>query len=430
MEDRSFAELAWPLGASLATALALALADAPAYAAPLQLVAFAPFLVAARRWKTWRMAALSGAALSVRFVFFAPALGALPPPSRAGILAYVLAWHAVFGLACFALRRLNEPARSIAVAGSFVALELVDAHLPMWGTALSLACAWTTHPSALRIVQLTGPSGVAFVVVAVQSLALAWLRERRARNAVALGIVVAGATLTFAGIAQTGQPTSKRSLRLAVLGWSARDDGQERLDGLVADAARRGARLVVSPEAVYDVAPEARQARLAELGEMARRHGVYLAVGYLDEETRRNRVVVFDSAGQPLGDYEKTHLVPLAEKMEAGEGRLLLVPVDGVAVGIVICQDDNFADLARLYARAGAELLVSPTYEMSPAMGRLHLRNALLRPIETRLPYARAAARGTSAIVSGAGVVLASYDHVEGGPAALVADVPLASTAR
>ena len=413
------AAVGWTLGAPLASAAMLALADAPAYLAPLQVVAFVPFLVAVRRWQSWPAALLGGSLLALRFTLFAPALGALPWGARFAVVLYLLCWHAAFGGICYGLRLLFEPMWSLVIGLAFAALEIYDAALPMWGTALSLATPWAARPWPIGLVRYGGHAPLAFMVVAVQSLAVAFIREQR-KVVPALYMVGLIAACVLAG--RTKTPTPSRTLRVGVVGWSDAD-GPTVLEGLVADAARQGARLVVSPEAVYDVAPEDREARLAELGAMARRYRVHLAVGYLDRKTKRNRVVAFDPTGTVVADYAKKHMVPLAEKMEAGDGVLTPFRVDGIEVGIVICQDDNFDDTFNGYRHLGAALIVSPTYEMSPAMGRLHLRSALLRPLESGVAYARAAAHGTSAIVSSTGVVLASYDHLERGSAALVADV-------
>jgi predicted amidohydrolase len=222
-------------------------------------------------------------------------------------------------------------------------------------------------------------------------------------------------------------------LRVGAIGWTTRQvggQGFEAFERLVGDATSRGARLVVSPEAAFVARPGEREALLSTLGGIARAHRVYLAVGYLDHEHDENRLVFVDPDGVTRGEYTKTHLVPTAETSRPGSGEPVIVDVDGVKVGAMICQDDNFTDVARAYQRAGVQLVVTPTFEMSPAFGALHLRNALLRPIEGRFAYVRAVANGTSAIVSHDGTVLASFNHLSGGAAAIVADVPYGPSER
>jgi apolipoprotein N-acyltransferase len=399
------------------------LADYPVYAAPLQLIAFVPFLLVMRRCDR-ASAAVAGAVLAFRFIGFAPALGALPLLAGVGVLAYVFLLHTACGLACFGVRGVPEPWRSLAIGAAFAGMELVDSRLPMWGTGLSLACAWSPYPSAIQVIRVTGPLGVAFLVVSAQSLALAMSAAKsRSRRIVIAGVLAA--LLAFGGLASLGARRPSATLRVAALGWADRS-GPSRLDELIVEAASRGARLVVAPEAALEVHAGAgeREALFARMEGIARRHGVFLAIAFIDHEREENRLVFFAPDGSVAGGYTKTHLVPTAESTKPGNGKLVVVEIDGVKVGGMICQDDNFTDITRGYARAGARIIVSPTFEMSASMGALHLRNALLRPIESGLGYVRAAANGTSAIVSSAGTIVASYDHARSGGGVVVADVP------
>jgi len=104
-----------------------------------------------------------------------------------------------------------------------------------------------------------------------------------------------------------------------------------------------------------------------------------IVVPFIDREHPGNRLAVFDPVGKGVGEYTKRHLVPLAETYPPGDGSLLAFEVDGHRVGALICQDDNYSDVAREYARVGAELLISPTFEGPLATGPHHMANATLR---------------------------------------------------
>jgi apolipoprotein N-acyltransferase len=85
----------------------------------------------------------------------------------------------------------------------------------------------------------------------------------------------------------------------------------------------------------------------------------------------------------------------------------------GVPIGMSICYEVVFAELAAAQAREGAQLLTTLTndgwygYSWAP---RQHLAQAVLRAVETRRWLVRAALTGISAAVDPAGRVVAEMD--------------------
>lgn len=192
----------------------------------------------------------------------------------------------------------------------------------------------------------------------------------------------------------------------------------------MARAAAEGARLVVLPEAAFTVGPGEREGFIAHWGDVARRHRIHLVVAFIDRDAPGNRLVVLGPDGVPVGEYTKTHMIPVSETLPPGDGELLVFEVDGVRVGTMICQDDNFRDLTRAYVRRGVDLVVVPTNEGPPAVAPYHYRNARLRTIELPVTLVRAAARGTSAVVAAGGEVVAELEHPLEGAGVVVADAP------
>jgi apolipoprotein N-acyltransferase len=94
----------------------------------------------------------------------------------------------------------------------------------------------------------------------------------------------------------------------------------------------------------------------------------------------------------------------------------------------MICQDDNFTDIARRYGRAGTRLVAVPTFDWRE-VAPFHLENSRFRAVENRYAVVRAAVNGTSAIVSPTGRMLARRDHFTEGDGLIVARVPLAQGA-
>ena len=132
-----------------------------------------------------------------------------------------------------------------------------------------------------------------------------------------------------------------------------------------------------------------------------------------------------DGRGSCRLDYEKTHLIALVEGYKKGSGALQSCPVGGgPRVGLMICQDDNFTDLARGYGRAGAALLAVPTNDWKQVKD-FHLENSIFRAVENGYAVVRAASNGVSAIVSPRGELLARRDHFRDGPGLILARVAL-----
>lgn len=410
-----------------ASGFLLCLAELIPYAAPIQLVAFVPLLIALRgKQRPWHHAAAAGALLGiVRLAPWSAALGGVPWWSWPALVGYLLLAYAAFGAAANAAwHRLPGPAGPLGVAAAFALIEVLDGLLPMWGTALSLARAWADHGSAITFVGVTGPASLAFIVVGSQALAVRWLQKRQLAHVFAFVLVLA-VPVAFALQPAHAGPNHARpdlTLRVAALGWPNADTPD--FEALVATAAAGGAKLVVSPEGAFRITEQERAPFHTRMGELAQLHHIHLAVGYIDRGLEENRVTFYGPDGTTLASYTKTHLIPMMEKTRAGSGDPVIIDIHGVRVGVIICQDDNFSDRARIYRQARADIVLDPTFEMSPAMGALHLRSARLRPIEGQFTLVRAVARGTSAIISPHGTILASHDHLLDGPGIVITDIP------
>jgi len=405
--------------------LLLFLADYPVQWPWLQLVAFVPVLLAV----SGAPSALSAVAYSVSWTLGrAIPLGfmvdsfRLPWWARMAVLAYLIGLDLLFVWVVFRVRALGSGLFALVAAAAFAAIEAADSRLPLWGTARTLARAWAFLPSACGLVSRSGDTfAVSSVIVGVQALMVMGVRRREHRSfQLAAVILAAGAILSFAP-----RPPAARTLRIAAVGWGTARDAALNVEGRIREAGAAGARLVVFPEVAFEVSPGARQATEAHWSRLAREGGVWLVIPFRDRDRPGNRLAVFDPGGQMRGEYTKRHLVPLAESFPPGDGAPLIVEIGGVRVGVAICQDDNFRDIARVYARRGAQILVVPTLEGPPAVAPYHLRNSVLRTIENPMALVRATAQGQSAAIAPGGQIVALFDHAQRGSGVLVADVPV-----
>lgn len=217
-------------------------------------------------------------------------------------------------------------------------------------------------------------------------------------------------------------------------------DNFARAAELVAEAARRGSRLVLLPELwstayALDRAPELASPLAAgpdeswfgQVAALARHHGVWLGGSLLEARGGQfyNCFALYDATGQLQAAYRKLHLFRLMqEEQYLGTGDApVTVDAPWGKTGLAICYDLRFPELFRRYALEGAQLLLLPAEWPHPR--REHWRTLLrARAIENQC-YVAACNRvgvtggntffGASALIDPWGETL-----VEGGEAPMV----------
>jgi apolipoprotein N-acyltransferase len=419
-----------------ASGLLLSCADFPLHAWPLQLVALVPLLVGLHATRPSRTAALL-AGLVLGLCHTVPIAVALEFPlgMAAALAAYITVFWVCFALGARWAFGWPAPFGPLAVGCVAVVVDFAAYSVfPAFGTAQCSARVLSAAPWLVGFTDVTGIFGLVFVTVAAQALGVALALEggRRRATAVALALVVV-LPLGYDALAWRRAPVG--TVRVAAMGWlfegrpGQRTPSDETVlkeiyEPLLVQAVKQGAKLVVSPEAGFTLVPPAREVVLAHVASLARQHGVTLAFGYLDRGRDENHLAFIRPDGTTAGTYLKTHLIPTLEHYHAGRGDLVTLPFEGFTLGGMICQDDNFTDLARGQGRRRVHLVAVPSNDWRQVKD-YHLSNSVLRPIENRYAIVRGVTRGTSAIVSPRGEVLAQKDHFKEGAGVIVADVPL-----
>ncbi|MBM7520562.1 carbon-nitrogen hydrolase family protein [Nocardioides nitrophenolicus] len=152
------------------------------------------------------------------------------------------------------------------------------------------------------------------------------------------------------------------------------------LGATAAEAAARGARLLVCPELTltgYDVAPQAGE--LAEpaggpmataVADLAAKHGLAIAWSWPERDGDRVHIAaeLVDRDRTVLARHRKAHLYGPDEAAAyvPGDGAPAVGEVDGYRVGLLVCYDVEFPEQVRMVALAGADLLACPTALMTP----------------------------------------------------------------
>ncbi len=187
-------------------------------------------------------------------------------------------------------------------------------------------------------------------------------------------------------------------IHVGVVQMMVTEDKQHNLEkaaGFIEQAAERGASLVVLPEMFncpYDndyfplFAEEGEGKSLRFMQDVVKRTGVTLVMGSIPErdgEDLYNTAYILSPRGEILGKHRKMHLfdIDVKGKMTFQESAVLsagnettVVETPVGKVGVMICFDSRFPELARNMVLQGAEILAVPSaFNMTTGPAHWHL---------------------------------------------------------
>ena len=195
-------------------------------------------------------------------------------------------------------------------------------------------------------------------------------------------------TVRWSGVslAETSPPPS-RTVRIATVhfrpsGGRTPADNCRMYEPLIAEAARRKADLVVLGETLTYVGLGKSYSDVAEpipgpsteyFGRLARQHNVYLVPGLLERDGHvvYNVAVLIGPDGQLIGKYRKVCL-PRGE-IDGGVSPGSDYPVFPTrfgTVGLMVCYDGFFPEVARALSNRGAEIIAWPVWGCNPLLAR------------------------------------------------------------
>lgn len=157
----------------------------------------------------------------------------------------------------------------------------------------------------------------------------------------------------------------------------------ELVEEAVARAAAAGGELVCfpelfltgyHPELLGEQLPELSQSLegpiMERLGHFAARWRVYLIMGFPQRGEGPgviyNSAALIDTRGRVVGSYAKAHAFGSEGRYFRLGDRFPVFEVAGTKVGIMICYDAGFPEVARILALRGAELIVVPAAWIEP----------------------------------------------------------------
>ena len=143
-------------------------------------------------------------------------------------------------------------------------------------------------------------------------------------------------------------------------------------------------------EELQELADEAGEPTKSFLSELAAEQKVNIIGGSIAnkiDEKIYNTSYVYNSKGELVHEYSKIHLVPMLDEhlyLTGGEKKAEVFELDGIKMGVIICYDLRFPELARSLALQGAQVLFI-TAEW-PVERKIHWRSIqIARAIENQM---------------------------------------------
>lgn len=209
----------------------------------------------------------------------------------------------------------------------------------------------------------------------------------------------------------------------------------------IREAKTRGADLIVFPEGYMAYVPQSSKegaAGIAEpldgpfvtkLAEEAKSNQLHIVCGVYelksDEDYRAyNTAVIIGSDGELISSYRKTHLFDAFERKESNKvvpstNSFKVINTSMGKIGIMICYEIRFPEIARILALQGADMIITPTAWAAGLMKEHHWRTLLTsRAIENTI-YVVGAGQvgnnnsGNSMVIDPMGIAVASAGEEE-----------------
>jgi predicted amidohydrolase len=197
-----------------------------------------------------------------------------------------------------------------------------------------------------------------------------------------------GSEVRWANVSLTEtEPPPPRMVRLATVhlmpkGGRTPEDNCRMYEPLIAEAARQKADLVVLGETLTYAGLGKKYHEVAEpipgpstdyFGQLAKKHNLYLVPGLLERDGHLvyNVAVLIGPDGKVVGKYRKVCL-PRSE-IEGGLSPGVEYPVFRTRfgrVGLMVCYDGFFPEVARELSNRGAEVIAWPVWGCNPLLAR------------------------------------------------------------
>ncbi|MFO7915464.1 MAG: apolipoprotein N-acyltransferase [Candidatus Krumholzibacteriales bacterium] len=370
-------------------------------------------------------------------------------PGVSLLVLYLALYPGLFGLALAYLIRRYGRGAVVAAPALYPLAELLRSSGELafsWGL---LSGALLKYPIAVQGLSIYGSYGLSFFIVLVNLLLAVVLFSKQARMrlaCLALLILVVLSHVMFGvarvrhyrevagGIDRKNIAVVQPNVGLDIK-WKPEYKNRifREIEKLTAEAAGRGAELVIFPETSAPVSISRSAGYRVWLERIAAGSGVDLLIGFIDhthgedEIKSHNGAGLFNRQGKLEARYRKVNLLPFGEKIPfsqyfpalkrikfgqanftSGTRETIFSPEAG-DFGVLICYESTFPAQSRDYILNGAGFLVNITNDgwFNSQRGPIqHSESAIMRAVENGVYMLRSANTGVSMYIDPAGRVL------------------------
>lgn len=410
----------------------------PVWIAPLPMLLLAPRLPA---WQAFIASAVARALGALNLWNYIRHVVELPLWLS---LATILVPAVLFALAVIMYRGVLRKGHFLLAAFAFPMTMVAAEYVISLSQGIFLSTGYTQLDNLpiLQLAALTGIWGISFIVnllpaaVAVLIFAPAASRLRMAAAFAGLYVCV----LCYGAMRLYWTPQASSSV---LVGLVETHGGQnlfpsdpqttmalmEQYASQVQPMAARGAQFVVFPE-MSAVVPDAVSARVDELFQKTAQDAhvqVLLGVLHVTDHRAYNEARFYSATGEIEAVYRKHHLVPTWESRSTPGTELSVLTQPMGQVGIQICRDMDYPELARRYAREQAGLLLVPAWDQGIAVdASFHGHMSVMRGVEGGFSMVRDAKNGLLTASDDRGRILAEESsRTDGALVTMVANVPV-----
>ena len=276
---------------------------------------------------------------------------------------------------------------------------------------LGLGYATVNSPFVAPLAALFGSYGLTFLLVTSGAILLRVMVVNIEKGPLIPCLLLLGLlVLFFRG--KPAEPVRSAPVRVTLVQVSPGDS-----DGQLERSARSDAKIIVWPEdGLYD--PEHDAPLWNRITTLAKTKKCYLLIcakipfDKNNPDAFRKTAILIGPDGNIIGRHVKNHLVPFIKEGEAGKTAQIM-PTDFGKVGVAICYDLDFPDVARRLTADGAEMLLVPS-DNPAEWGRIqhlqHRQMFQMRAIECGRWIGTADTGGNTFLVTPQGRVLIPYE--------------------
>ncbi len=397
----------------------------------------------------WFAGVCHGLSLLYWITFVVNHYGNLALPVSMGVCFLLVAYLAIFpGLFCAGLGWLRQRGLPWLLFSPFlwVALELGKGRLLTGFPWENLGHSQYSWLSFIQIADLAGVAGISFVLVLSNCLLFLLLLDHRGRaftRLFSLALLV-GLVLTIFGYGRwrlaTLESNSGAAFKIALIQGNIAQETKwdpafqqatlNKYLRLTRKVAKETPDLIVWPETAtpFFFQSDVKNSKaLVQQVEELKKPLLFGSPAYRRERDQLrlyNRAYLLNELGRISSYYDKIHLVPFGEYVPfkqilffvnklvqaAGDfvsgNRAEVLESPPARIGVLICYEGIFPELSRDLVGAGANLLINITndawYGRSSAPHQ-HLSMAVFRAVENRVPMARCANTGITALIDARG---------------------------